>query len=679
MQTIRTGTGMIVTACKLDVVRRGLVLPALGFMLLGSGASLRAQAAAPERDDERQYLVEHPECSLFGPQRESFLAAQKENYRLSALTARVTNLLPAAASGRRAMAASGAQADPAAGQTSNLIDQYLFQAMQDAGVAPADTTNDFEFIRRVTLDLTGRIPTAEAVMRFVADISPNKRSSLIDNLLNQPEWVDKWTMYFGDLLKNTANKQSMGTILNPEGRNAFYKWIKDSLGKNKPYNQIAQEIISARGTNTWDPQQGAANWIVLGRVTGGPVQDTQDQLTANVAETFLGLANLNCLLCHNGRGHLDTLNLWGAQTTRYQAWQMAAFLAHTPVATVVRPDPMKPNSYYWTVADTMRGDYQLGSTSGNRPARTPVGNERTVAPSYIFTGDTAANGENYRDALARFVTSDFQFARASVNYIWQQFFGRGIVEPANQFDLARLDPANPPPDPWTLQPSNPALLTALSQYFIDSGYDLKSLMRLIANSQAYQLSARYKGDWNPQNEALFARKLVRRLWSEEIHDSITQSSGVPASYKFYLGQDPNDVPGGTVVLNWAMQLPETSSRSLGGVSSNAFLDAFLRGNRDDTPRRGEGSLSQALNLMNDNFVMSRIRTANAGPNGLINKSLALTNEQLVSTLYINVLSRYPTDAEKSAAYQALQTGDRRQKAEDLLWSLYNKVDFIFNY
>ena len=191
--------------------------------------------------------------------------------------------------------------------------------------------------------------------------------------------------------------------------------------------------------------------------------------------------------------------------------------------------------------------------------------------------------------------------------------------------------------------------------------------------------SRYNGDWNPQNEPLFARKLVRRLWAEEIHDSIAQSSGVPASYKVYLGQDPNDMPGGTVVVNWALQFPETNSRFLGGISSNGFLDAFLRGNRDDTQRRGEGSLSQALNLMNDPFVMNRIKTASAGPNSLVNKSLPLTNEQLVSTFYINVLSRYPTDAEKTAAYQALQSGDRRLKAEDLLWSLYNKVDFIFNY
>ena len=110
-------------------------------------------------------------------------------------------------------------------------------------------------------------------------------------------------MYYGDLFKNSSYKQQVN--LNNEGRNAFYKWIKDSLANAKPYDQMAREMIAAPGGNTWDPRAGAANWIVGGRVTGGPLQDTQDQQMANVAETFLGLANLNCLLCHNGRGHLD--------------------------------------------------------------------------------------------------------------------------------------------------------------------------------------------------------------------------------------------------------------------------------------------------------------------------------------------------------------------------------------
>src|SRR5260370_42714079 len=107
-----------------------------------------------------------------------------------------------------------------------------------------------------------------------------------------------------------------------------------------------------------------------------------------------------------------------------------------------------------------------------------------------------------------------------------------------------------------------------------------------------------------------------------------------SSYKVYLGQGPNDVPGGTVTLNWAMQLPETNSRFLGGVGANAFMDAFLRGNRDDIEGRGEGSLSQALDLMNDTFVMGRVKTATSGATSLVNRSLARTDDPPVNNLDI---------------------------------------------
>ena len=648
-----------------------------------AGLAAQAQNHRTPQDVETPLAVEHPDCALFGPQREAFLAATKENYSRGTLTAAVGRYLPAyrtASSGKTAMA------DNAAGPQ-GLIDKYLFQAMQDAGVAPADRTNDFEFIRRITLDLAGRIPTAIAVQTFVNDNSPDKRSRLIDTLLASPEWVDKWTMYYGDLFKNSASKQQVQ--LTAEGRNAFYKWIKASLVANKPYDQMARDIIAAPGTNTWDPADGASNWMVGGRVTGGPLQDTQDQLTSNVAETFLGLANLNCVLCHNGRGHLDNVNLWAKGLSRYQAWQVAAFESKVPNFTTVRPDPKNQNSYYWTWKDNQTTDYALGSTSGNRPARAYVGTTKAVSPVYIFNGNTPQKGEDYRTAFAREVTGDFQFARATVNYLWKEFCGRGSVEPANQFDLARLDPDNPPTDPdpneptktWALQPSNPRLLNALAQNFIDSGYDVKALMRQMVNSNAYQLSSRYGDNWTPQWEPLFARKLVRRLWAEEVHDAVTQATGVPALYKVYLGQDPTDVTGGTVTIAQAMQLPETASRGA-NTPVNAFLDVFIRGNRDDLARRGEGSLSQALDLMNDPFVMNRVRTATSGSASLLNRLLAsgAADNQLVSSLYINVLSRYPTDGEVATAVTGMQRApNRKAGAEDLLWSLLNKVDFIFNY
>ena len=172
---------------------------------------------------------------------------------------------------------------------------------------------------------------------------------------------------------------------------------------------------------------------------------------------------------------------------------------------------------------------------------------------------------------------------------------------------------------------------------------------------------------------------MQRLWGEEIHDAITQSSKVGVSYNIYLGTDPSNVAGGMQVVNWAMQLPDT--RDLSGVGGNAFMDAFLRGDRDTLPRSGEGSLSQALGLMNDNFVMTRVRTANAGANGLVNQVIAnnSSDDQIVTQFYLNVLSRNPSDAEKTTALNSLKSGNHKSAVEDLLWSLYNKVDFIFNY
>lgn len=610
-----------------------------------------------------QYLVDHSDCLYFGAQHEKFshtgLNETAQPYRLSKLTRAVASALPA----REARSAPDATAQP----IPNNIDKYLFAAMKDAGVTPADPSTDAEFIRRVTLDLTGRIPTSDRVVSFLNDATPNKRALLIDELLSKPEWVDKWTMFFGDLFKNASNTTQINRY--PEGRDAFNKWIKDSLAANKPYNQMATELISATGANTFT--QGELNWLVGGRVTGGPTQDTWDQQASNVAETFLGLGNMNCLLCHDGRGHLTTLNLWASQTKRSSAWELSAFFSQNYL-TQYKPPEKTMNGYWaWGPNKNAPGVYALGTTTGNRPPRTPPApSTRAVMPSYFFTGASPAKNDDYQAFLAKQVTSDIQFSRAIVNYIWQQFFTRAIVEPVNQFDLARLDPDNPPPDPWTLQPSNARLLNALAQDFVAAKFDLKALMREIANSQAYQLSSRYDpATWDVSWEPLFARKLVRRLWAEEVHDAIAQSSNMPPPpYKI------NDF--GTT--SWAMQFPEP--RNIPGGSVGYFLDTFERGNRDDQARRGDGSILQALSLLNDKFVMDRTKAAGTGASAsLLAANMGLADGQVIQNFYLAVLSRYPTADEKDAAIAQLQSGNRAQQMQDLLWSLYNKVDFIYNY
>jgi hypothetical protein len=550
-----------------------------------------------------------------------------------------------------------------------LIDQYLFAAMQSAGVEPAPPTTDWEFVRRVYLDMTGKIPTPTQTLAFVNSTSPTKRSDLVETLLASPAWIDKWTMFFGDLYKNVSGNAQI-QVYRPSVQ-AFHDYIASSLASNKPYDQMATELITASGGSSYT--DGPISLVVNGVVTGGPTQDVYDQQAANITDAFLGISHLNCLLCHNGAGHLTTLTLWGGKQTRYNAWGMSAFLAKTNTAShPVSTTAVTPR--YWSVDDLGKYDYTLNTTTGNRPPRQPVGTTKAITPSYIFNGATPKSGEPYRAAFARMITSDPQFARAAVNYIWAYYFGVGLVDPPDTFDPARLDPDNPPQPSgginWTLQPSNPRLLNALAQGFIDSKYDLKWLMRQIVNSQAYQLSARYNGQWSDAWNSLYARKLVRRLWGEELHDAIAQSSGILPTYTM-------DTYG---TLQFAMQFPEpvgTPDGSNGHVSM--WLDSFLRGNRDDQARSQDGSILQTLNLMNDTFVTSRI-SPTTPTTGLLAANIKQPDTVLVNTLFLNVLSRYPTPAEMTAALANLSnTATRTTEAQNLLWALYNKVDFIFNY
>lgn len=662
------------------MIKRLILTASLTAGVAGSGAWLLRAQNPFQNADGTAVDIAHAECTYFA-QRDRFAPKEVKlrESRLGALTANVASHLGTAGLQPRASGsqAYGMPSAPGGSRTysgestdsSNLIDVFIWRAFKENGVTPAAKTNDYEFIRRVSLDLTGRIPTADAVNSFVADSSPTKRAALIESLLASPMWVDRWTMFYGDLLKNASNWPSMSTAITAFGRDAFNAYIRDWLTNGKPYNQVAAELIGSQGNNNF--KQGDLNWMITGRVTGTgiPIQDTWDQQTANVADTFLGIAFVNCTLCHDGRGHLDTISLWGSTFTRMKAWGFSGFLAHTNLQSP--KDPTTGQALWYTNDTTSKTNYPLNTTSGNRPPRQPVGTNASIAPVYPFGGGSPNGGEGYRQAMARLVTGDFQFARAAVNYVWAAYFGMGIVDPPDQFDLARLDPNNPPASPWTLQPSNPDLLNALAQDFIDNNYDVKHLMRLIVNSQTYQLESQYDPNtWNPNWQPLFARKLVRRLWGEEAADSISQATNVAATYR-----------ASGVTYNWAMQLPETGNN----VEGSAFLAAFLPGNRDDQPRRPDGAIQQALALMNDPTVMGKLgASANGAPQSLLTQALGYSkNADLINTLYINILSRYPTPAENDAANALLGTGTtatvRMQKTQELMWTLFNKVDFMFNY
>jgi hypothetical protein len=630
-------------------------------------------------------------CSYFGPEHEKIATAALKakgivlSHPYSDMTVRVMKAMSYVPPG-------GPTYGYGQSHQAGSIDSYIWADFQKNGITPAPLTTDWEFVRRVTLDLTGRIPTPSTVLNFVNSTSPTKRADYIETLLASPQWIDKWTMFYGDLFQNVIARQSTGVNRFAQGRNAFYSYIYNGLANSEPYNQMASDLISTANDNNY--ANGPINWLVGYYVPNGPAQDTFDAETSAVAETFLGITYVNCLLCHNGAGHLTQVNLWGSQITRYQGWQLSAYMSHTapPARTVVpatATTAANPNVYYWSLQDNTKGytlDYTLNTTSGNRPPRVaPAGCKSGqpcyyVPPQYIFNGDTPQSGQIYRASLAGEVTSDFQFARAAVNYIWAQFFGMGIVDPPDTFDLARLDPNNPPPAGWTLQPTNANLLNALATHFVENGYSVKALMREIVNSDAYQLSSRYSGTWQASYEPYFARKYVRRLWAEEVYDAVAQSSGYQPAYTMtgFTDQGYNQP-------TYAMQFPDTTT-AISGVNNsgdlNNMLNYFLRGNRDTQPRKQDGSILQALALMNNPIV--EMRTTVKSYNGnqiapLISQNINQTPANLINTLYLTILSRYPSTDEMTTATNALGAGTTTQNIQNLVWSLYNKVDFIFNY
>jgi hypothetical protein len=565
-------------------------------------------------------------------------------------------------------------APPVPAPRNNFIDEYIFGRLESARIEAAALSSDAEFLRRISLDLTGRIPTADATIAFLGDTNAGKRDRMIDALLVSPEFVDKWTMFFGDLLKLNGPASNVNRFT--QGRDAFYVYLKNSIAQNKRYDQMVRELITATGENH---SNGAANFPVGGTVPMGPPQDTYDGMAVQVASMFLGIRAVDCLLCHDGATRLDTVNLWASRQTRVDLWGLSAFFAQTRIRREVVTDRPRLIRYTVSEIENRRLGYFLNTTDGNRSVRQPIEDLEEIQPLYPFESGTAARpatvrpGESRRGALADLITSDDQFARAAVNYIWEELMVQAFVSPSNAFDPDRLDPEADLPEPWTLQPTNPELLEALTWWFQQNSFDLRALMGVITKSRAYQLSAEYGGEWSPEYVPYYARRFARRLDAEEIHDAITQATGIGANYRI-VSRTGTQLPA----VRWAMKLPDTRE-PLSNRRVALFLDSLGRGNRDQTIRSTEGSSLQALNLMNHDFVNGRINANN--PTGTIARLLGQTSDPttIVERLYLETLSRYPRTDELRLLLPVLATQGNAEGAESIQWILMNKLDFIFNY
>jgi uncharacterized protein DUF1549/uncharacterized protein DUF1553 len=607
----------------------------LNLIVCLSSVAAAGDSAKPREESMRSDRFAEAHAPLFQP---------PKSQDAGALTDKVAAALP--------KGVPGATGVPAR----NFIDRYIFGKMARDGVPHAATASDYEFLRRVSLDLTGRIPSPDEVRAFVADGDPAKRERLIDRLLASDAYVDKWAYYFMDLFR--ANGK-MG-----RGQNLFHYWMKENLRVDRPYDDVARSIMAAAAKS--NHVVAAANVIAREHVQGKPqpddgndlgmVQqlDTDDELSILYAKTFLGI-NLACISCHDGRGHLEKVNVWLSRKKRSEFFQNTAFLGHSRY--LMYWEDGKPQSGEFLIDDLNPG-YDTKGASMIRVPRFGGPNE----PAFVLTGERPRQGAPPREELGRMLTAHPQFARATVNMFWARLMGFGIVEPFDEFDLARQDPQNVPAG-WQLQPSHPELLEALAKDFRENGYSLRRLFRTICGSAAYQLSARFEGEWKDVYTRYYARKFVRMLSAEELHDAIAVATSRPGSFKL-----------GTESTGMAMHL----SGPAGGGDIKYFMQTFGQSNRNNPPRPLAGSALQPLLLMQSPVITERVL---AQKDSRVERLLATYKDdsaRVVGELFLATLSRPPSAAEQEVGVAALAK-DRVKGAQNLQWALVNQVEFFFNY
>ena len=544
----------------------------------------------------------------------------------------------------------------------NYIDDFIFGKMERDGIPHAGLSSDEEFLRRVSLDLTGRLPEPERVREFAADSRPGKRAQLIDELTDAKvdpgaiphpthRFLDRWTYFFSDLFRNGLPE------LGAKGRNLFWDYINTALLLDVPYDQLVTEMLTATARSNWE--SGPSNFLARNHADDADGlainhEDTIEDIAISSSKYFLGV-NLECVSCHDGKGHLENINLFLARTKRDQFWRHASFFGGIRIFRgfgIGQEFPVEEAAHR----------YDLKYPSVKRVGRY----EADTTPRFLLAGQTARAGEPLRRAYARMLTSHPQFARAAVNLLWSELMGVGIVDPPMEFDLDRQDPKNPPPEPWTIQPTHPELLDALARDFVEHDYNLRHIIRRIAKSSAYQLSCRFYGEWKPAYASYFARRYVRRLSAEQLYDAISETTGVFVDLP---------VRGTDQKVKYVMQTRGPSDLA-GEVKT--FLAGFGQSNRDQGEKSISGSMAQASMLLNSGLVQERVQAGKGRLKELLQAEPLNSNEAIVEELFLAALGRLPTADERRIGVRQIEQY-REAGAEDLLWSLLNKTEFLFNH
>jgi len=503
----------------------------------------------------------------------------------------------------------------------NFIDQLIDAKLRALKIQPSPVTGDAEFLRRVSLDLTGQAPAPEDVRAFLADPTPSraKRRRMIDKLIGSPAFIDHWTLKWADLLQNSRK------YLGEKGAYGFQEWIRQYLIANKPYNRMVRELLTSTGSSY---ENSAANYF---RVTRD-AKPTMEKTT----QVFLGV-RMVCAQCHD-----HPFERW----TRKQYYEMAAFFS----AVGIRPGYEIGEE----IVFDQRREYELKHPQDGRIVQP---NFLVPAVAALPPRGTAESASARREALADWLTSESNpfFAKSTVNRVWSYFLGRGIIDPVD--DIRASNP-----------PSNAALLDALAKDFVDHGFDLRHLMRTITNSRTYQASID-TNEWNEKDFDNFSHAAPRRLSAEQLMDALTVATGARPVMP--------DAPPDTRAAQFVD--PHIGEEGFLGLFGRPARESAC-----ECERRADLSLPQALNLVNGRTVSDAVASAEgrvakailAGKSDaelveelyLASLSRPPVKEETVAGL------KYLEVAEPGAGARG-----RAARAQDLLWALVNSKAFLYNH
>lgn len=497
----------------------------------------------------------------------------------------------------------------------STVDVPVFIKLKKLGIVPSKPTDDSVFLRRVYLDTLGVLPTIDETRQFLGSNDPQKRSRLIDELLSRPEFVDLWALKFADLFQ-------LGTNTGAKGGWQLYRWIRQSLADNKPYDQMVREMLLGGGSFVYDSTVNFYHGL-----WNGP-----EGMVTQVSQALLGI-RMDCAKCHD-----HPFERW----TQDDFYGMAAFFTRLEYkaesyglferAIAVRPT-RKP-SY-----DYINNNKELLHPKTHQP----------LTPRFL-TGAVVEDhpGEDLRETLADWTTSPKNpwFSRAIANRIWKHYLGRGIVEPVD--DLRVTNP-----------PSNQALLDTLADSLVREKYDLKKLIKAILNSRTYQLSS-VPNATNEHDQTNYSRFYLKRQIAESLYDSMGQAAEVRLKIPGY--------PPGAKAMSVAVGSP------------NYFLMTFGRTQfRDQICERDhEPNVTQAMHLVNGETVNTLVTSSG----NIIDRLLGrpdLSDENRVEEIYLAALTRRPT-AEELTEVKPKLAGDevsRKQVFQDLLWAILNTKEFAY--